>query len=291
MEKLKESQLIINKDGSIYHLNLKPENLADTVLLVGDPGRVAKISARFDKIEYQGSNREIITHTGFYKNKRISVVSTGMGPDNIDIVVNELDALANIDLVNRVPKENHTALNLIRIGTSGSIQNDIPIDTFGLSTYGLGMDGLLNFYADKETVNEHEVIEDFIHQTNWPKDLAKPYLVKADPFLEALFPEGMNKGITCTAPGFYAPQGRSLRLAVKYPDLNEKIAAFKSGDLRIINFEMETSALYGLGKLMGHRCLTVCAIIANRVNETYSENASACIERLIDTVLEKIHTI
>lgn len=280
--------MIINPDGTIYHLKLKPENIADTILLVGDPGRVSSVSSHFDSIEYTGQNREIITHTGIYKRKRITVISTGMGPDNIDIVINELDALANVDLDNRVPRSEHTALNLIRIGTSGTIQHDIPIDTFGVASYGLGMDGLAHFYKTGDGVIDEELSREFIVQTNWPADLPGPYIVKADPGLEEKLGKGMIAGITVTAPGFYGPQGRMLRIGLKYPDLNERIAGFRHNGLRVINFEMETSALYSLGKTLGHNVLTVCAIIANRAYEKYSKNPEKPVEDLIGLVLQRL---
>ncbi|MDZ7743624.1 MAG: nucleoside phosphorylase [Bacteroidota bacterium] len=288
MEKLKESQLIINPDGSIYHLSLRPGQLADTVLLVGDPGRVEKISDRFDKIEYKVNNREMFTHTGYKNGRRLSVISTGIGPDNIDIVLNELDALVNIDFGKRMPKEKHSRLNLIRIGTSGTIQPDIPINSFGLATHGLGLDGMFYYYDAIDKVQEQNITDRFIESTGWPAKLPRPYVVKGSSELQKLLGEGMYQGITATAPGFYAPQGRSLRLPPKYSGLNEKIAGFSYNDLRVINFEMETSALYGLGKALGHNAITVCAIIANRAKELYSKNPARPIEELIDTVLERI---
>ncbi len=290
MKKLKESQLIINPDGSIYHLSLRPEQLADTILLVGDPGRVEKISDRFEKVEHRVSNREMFTHTGYKNGRRLSVISTGIGPDNIDIVLNELDALANIDFEKRLKKEQHRSLSLIRIGTSGTVQPDIPINSFGLATHGLGLDGMFYYYKAVDEVQEQDITDRFMESTGWPAKLPRPYVVKGSSELQDLLGEGMHQGITATAPGFYAPQGRSLRLPLKYPDLNEKIAKFSYNDMRIINFEMETSALYGLGKALGHNTITVCAIIANRAKELYSKNPTRPIEELIEVVLDRITT-
>ncbi len=288
MEKLKESQLIINPDGTIYHLNLKPEDIARTIIVVGDPQRVQKISKHFDKIEFKNQNREIITHTGYLNKKRLTVISSGMGPDNIDIVLNELDALVNIDLKKRIKKPVHTSLNIIRLGTSGAIQPDIPIDSFGLSTYGLGLDGLLNFYRIKKDILENDMMNAFIKHTHWSDKLPKPYVVKCSENLAEKIGKGMIKGITVTAPGFYGPQGRILRLDLQYPDLNKKIESFSFNNERIINFEMETSALYGLGKLLGHNIITVCAIIANRVNEKYSKNYKKPVKKLTELLLERL---
>ncbi len=288
MEKLKESQLIINPDGTIYHLNLKPEDIARTIIVVGDPQRVQKISRYFDKIEFKNQNREIITHTGYLNKKRLTVISSGMGPDNIDIVLNELDALVNIDLKKRIKKSVHTSLNIIRLGTSGAIQPDIPIDSFGLSTYGLGLDGLLNFYRIKKDILENDMMNAFIKHAHWSDELPKPYVVKCSENLAEKIGKGMIKGITVTAPGFYGPQGRVLRLELQYPDLNKKIESFSFNNERIINFEMETSALYGLGKLLGHNIITVCAIIANRVNEKYSKNYKKPVKKLIELLLERL---
>ncbi len=288
MEKLKESQLIINPDGTIYHLKLRPENIAETIIVVGDPQRVQKVSKHFDKIEFKNQNREIITHTGYLNKKRLTVISSGMGPDNIDIVLNELDALVNIDLKKRIKKSTHTSLNIIRLGTSGAIQSDIPIDSFGLSTYGLGLDGLLNFYLINKDILENDMMNAFIKHTHWSDKLPKPYVVKCSESLAEKIGKGMIKGITATAPGFYGPQGRVLRLKLQYPDLNKKIETFSFNNERIINFEMETSALYGLGKLLGHNIITVCAIIANRVNEKYSKNHKKPIKKLTELLLERL---
>jgi len=288
MKIFKESELIINPDKSIYHLKLRPEHIAETIIIVGDPQRVEMISNYFDEIEYKIQNREFVTHTGYLNKKRLTVLATGIGTDNIDIVLNELDALANIDLDKRVLKEKHTALNIIRLGTAGAVQPDIPVDSFVMSSYGLGFDGLLNFYADKGNVFENELTEVFIKQTNYPENLAKPYIVKCSEKLAEKLGKGITKGITATASGFYGPQGRELKLKLAYPDLNKKIERFNYKGERITNFEMETSALYGLGKLLGHNTLTICAIIANRVNEEFSKDYKKTVVKMVELVLERL---
>lgn len=287
MRQIPDSELIINPNGSIFHLHLLPEQIADTILLVGDPGRVKQVSEKFDSIECKVENREFVTHTGTFKGKRISVLSTGIGTDNIDIVINELDALVNIDLAKRVEKESKRKLNLIRIGTSGALQEDIPVDSFVISAFGLGMDGLLNFYMHHWPETEG-LKSDFLKQTHWPSTFNTPYLVKGSDDLRKKIGEGMHTGITATACGFYGPQGRILRLNLHMPDLNEKLTNFKSDGWRITNFEMETSALFGLSSLLGHHATTVCAIIANRIRKEYSKNYKIAVNNLIETVLERI---
>lgn len=286
MKKLKESELILNPDGSLYHISLHPEQLAPKVILVGDPQRVPMISALFDTIDHKGENREIVTHTGTYNNTRITVLSTGMGPDNIDIVMNELDAVVNIDLKTRQPKSAHTSLEIVRVGTSGSLQPDIHVDSHCMATHGLGMDGLLHFYKSKDVCDE-ALAEEFANQTAWPEEFAKPYIVKGSNSLASKIGEGMNHGITITAPGFYGPQGRSLRLEAAYPDLNDRITAFSYDSMRIINFEMETSALYAMGRMLGHKTLTVCTILANRTTQSYSKDPKSSIKKLIEVVLSR----
>jgi uridine phosphorylase len=283
-----ESELILNKDGSIYHLHLFPENIADDIILVGDPGRVAVISSYFDRIEFKMSNREIHTHTGFYGSKRITAMSTGMGTDNLDIVMNELDALCNIDLKKRIPKETLRKLRLYRLGTSGSLQADIEVDSFLASTHGIGLDGMIWFYKMAHEIIEKEMTESFLRETNWPDDLPKAYIVKGSEELLETVGKDFNKGITATAPGFFGPQGRVLRLALNYPDLNSRISSFSYKGLKISNFEMETSALYALSKALGHRAMTVCAIIANRQKEAYSKDYKLVIRNLIETLLNSI---
>lgn len=288
MEYIKESELILHKDGSVYHLNLKPEDIADTIIIVGDPDRVSLISKHFDTIELKKQNREMHTHTGYYNNKRITVLSTGMGPDNIDIVINELDALANIDLEKRQKKAEHKTLNIIRLGTSGALQKEIKPGTFIASKYGLGIDGLLNFYSGDKTNFNNELSEAFEKHCNWDKTLAKPY---ASPCSEKLLNKlcnGITKGITLTAPGFYGPQGRVLRLKLAQPDLNNKIESFKFNDLKINNLEMETSALYGLGSLLGHNTITICVAIANRVSKEFINDYKKNVENLAIDVLNKL---
>lgn len=282
------SELVLNPDGSIYHLKLLPEQLADHIIVVGDQGRVASVSAHFDEIEHQVSNREFVTHTGTYKGKRISAISTGIGPDNIDIVINELDALVNIDLKTREIKSEKKSLNIIRIGTSGTLHADIPVDSVIVSKYGLGFDGVLQYYAHQQNADEHALEEAFLRQVNLPSGAAKPYFIKSSDKLFDLISEGFYTGITATAGGFYGPQGRTLRLMCAVENLNEQLAAFKHSSGRITNFEMETSALYGLSKLLGHNACTACAIIANRATLAYSKDYKPVIASLIKTVLDRI---
>lgn len=288
MQYFKESELIINSDGSVYHLKLRPEQLASTVILVGDQERVSRISRHFSKIEFKVQNREFVTHTGIYNHNRITVLSTGIGTDNIDIVLNELDALANIDLDQRIPKEKKTSLKLIRMGTSGALQPDIPVDTFVASSFGLGFDGLLNFYSYDEAILEKGMTDAYVSHTRWNKRLPYPYIVAAADSLKNKLAFDLRQGITATANGFYGPQGRELRIPLAFPDLNHLIESFEFGGSRITNFEMETSALYGLSRILGHEALTVCAIIANRLAKTYSKDYKATIEKLISLMLDRI---
>ncbi|MFI5151627.1 MAG: nucleoside phosphorylase [Bacteroidia bacterium] len=289
-KKISDSELILNADGSIFHLHLHPSQLADTILLVGDPGRVSSVSKHFSQLEHSVSNREFVTHTGIFNGKRISVISTGIGTDNIDIVVNELDALVNIDLSKRIPLPVTRSLNLIRLGTSGSLQKDIDTDTFLVSSHGLGMDGLLNFYGNLDAINEKELSDAFIAHTHWNKNLAFPYIVAASPNLLKLLGKGYKSGITATAPGFYGPQGRVLRIPLAVPEMNEAFTSFDHKGVRITNFEMETSALYGLSKHLGHEACTVCAIIANRLAGKYSKDYKATVDKMIEMVLERLTT-
>lgn len=288
MRRIEESELIINPDGSIYHLHITPEQLADDIIVVGDPGRVETISNYFDNIEHKVHNREFVTHTGTYNGKRITVLATGIGTDNIDIVMNELDALVNIDLNTREIKAVQKSLNIVRLGTSGALQEDIPVDSFVFSTYGLGLDGLLNFYKGRDSVIDKEMTDSFYEYAKMDKEITKPYIVKASEELEKKISEGMFKGITATAPGFYGPQGRVLRLELQNPNINKSLESFKYGENRITNFEMETSALYGLGKMLGHNTATVCAIIANRYNRTYSEDYQKTVDKLIKILLDRL---
>jgi len=283
-----ESELILTPAGEIYHLRLRPGQLADTVIVVGDQERVAEISKHFDTVEHRVQNREFVTHTGTFNGKRITALSTGIGTDNIDIVLNEIDALVNIDLQTRTIKKKHTSLRIVRIGTCGALQADIPVDTFVASSHGMGFDGLLNFYAGMTETDEPGIARAFMAHAGWTKELPYPYVAKASEELLQQLAFDMRQGITATAPGFYGPQGRQLRLPPALPDLNEKLGSFRFGELRVTNFEMETSALYGLGRLLGHQTCTVCAVIANRVIRQYSKDYHPAVERLIRTVLERL---
>lgn len=287
MKAIPSSELIINQDGSIFHLHLKPEHIAKDIILVGDPGRVEIVSSYFEKIEYKIQNREFLTHTGYFKNKRITVISTGIGTDNIDIVVNELDALVNIDLKTKTIKKDHTSLNFIRIGTSGALQEDIEVDSFLMSRTAIGFDGLLNFYDRRNEICNLDVEQAFLEHTNWNKLLPSPYFIDASEELINKFGENIRKGNTISAPGFYGPQGRQLRLRTSDPLLNDKITAFNFNGFKITNYEMESSAIFGLSKLLGHKSVTICAIIANRIAKQYSKDYKPIIKKLIEHVLDK----
>ncbi|MDA9120909.1 nucleoside phosphorylase [Flavobacteriales bacterium] len=288
MERIAESELVLNQDGSIYHLNLLPENIAETIILVGDQGRVEKVSKHFDVIEFSTQKREFITHTGRIGSKRLTVLSTGIGTDNIDIVLNELDALVNIDLQKRKPKEETKSLNLIRLGTSGSLQEDLPVDSYLLSTHGIGFDGVFNYYEKSAEIEDTELTDAFMLQTDWKSTFPRPYIVEGSESLFNLLKDGTEHGMTATANGFYGPQGRQLRLKPTIPDLNERLSKFSYNGQRITNFEMETSALFGIGKALGHECATVCAIIANRYRKEYSKNHDLTIEQLISFVVQRV---
>lgn len=288
MRIIEPSELIINPDGSIFHLHLHPEQISDTIIMVGDPGRVETVSSFFSKKEFTVSNREFNTTTGIYNNKRITVVSTGIGTDNIDIVVNELDALANIDLKTRTVQDTHKKLTLIRLGTSGALQPDIPLASNVLTEISVGFDGLLNFYANRDKVCELEMEQAFLKHTNWNSQCAKPYFTKSSERLVKLFESFTIKGLTISAPGFYGPQGRVLRLPLADANLNEKIESFRFNDKKIANFEMESSAINGLSKLMGHESVTICTIIANRVIKDATKDYKPAIKSLIEQTLNKI---
>lgn len=289
MDTIQSSELILNEDGTIFHLHLKPEDIADTIILVGDPSRVNLIATYFDTIETEVSNREFRTITGYYNNTRLSVISTGIGTDNIDIVINELDALVNIDLKKKLPKKKLKSLDIVRIGTSGSLQKDVPIDSFVLSTKSIGFDGMLNFYKDRNEVSDIDFEEAFTLHTNWNKLLAKPYVVNSsEKLIDRMSSEKTINGITISANGFYGPQGRVLRLPIADADLNNKIADFEYDGRRITNYEMESSAIAGLAKLMGHNAITICAIIANRVTGNASPDYHKTIRSLIEYTLRKI---
>ena len=285
---IKDSELILNPDGSVYHLNLKPEDISDTIIFVGDQDRVKTITKHFDSIEFSTQKREFKTQTGYYQDRRITVLSTGIGPDNIDIVLNELDALVNIDLKTRQPKKELSSLNIIRIGTSGSLQSDIPVDSFLISTHGLDVNGMLHSYQIKGISNP--AIEDaFIKHTDWDKNKARPIVINNSKYLEKYFEsDKTHKGMTGTAGGFYGPQGRVLRLPLQDASLNSKLDAFNYKDFRITNFEMETSAIYGLSKLLGHEALSLNAIIANRANGDFSKDPKKVVNKLIKYALERI---
>ena len=283
------SELIINPDGSIFHLHLKPGEIADTILLVGDPGRADMIARFFDSIEVKKENREFVSRTGTYHGKRITVLATGIGTDNIDIVVTELDALVNVDFTTREIKPEKKSLNLIRIGTSGSLQPDIPIGAFVISKKSIGFDGLLNFYAHRDNVSDLDFETYFMNATRWNQSLASPYVVDCSEELHQLIAGNDTvDGINISAPGFYGPQGRVVRLSLADPLLNEKIEKFSYNGQRITNYEMESSAIYGLSLLLGHKALTICTIIANRVNLKANETYKDAMEVLIKLVLNRI---
>lgn len=285
---IKSSELILNPDGSVYHLNLKPEHIAHDIIFVGDQNRVEKITQNFEKIEFSTQKREFKTQTGIFKGKRITVMSTGIGPDNIDIVMNELDALVNIDLETKMPKENLTSLNIIRIGTSGSLQADIPCDSFVMNTFGLGLDNMLRSYLIDEITNK-ELEYSFIKHTNWDSNKGRPYAIQCSKKLEKIIEsDQIFKGITATAGGFYGPQGRVLRLEIQDEELNSKMDNFEFEGNRITNLEMETAAIYGLGKLLGHECLSLNAIIANRALGTFSSDSYQAVDELIAYTLDKL---
>jgi uridine phosphorylase len=285
---IQSSELILNPDGSVYHLNLKPEHIAHDIIFVGDQNRVEKITQFFDSIEFSTQKREFKTRTGYFKGKKITVMSTGIGPDNIDIVMNELDALVNIDLETRKPKTNLTSLNIIRIGTSGSLQAAIPCDSFVMSKFGLGLDNMLRSYLIDNIT--HKDIEDaFIKQTDWDIRKGRPYVIGCSETLEKrLESDNIFKGFTGTAGGFYGPQGRVLRLEIQDTNLNSKMDSFDYKGIKMTNLEMETGAIYGLGKLLGHECLSLNAIIANRATGTFSDDPYKAVDALIQYTLGKL---
>jgi uridine phosphorylase len=290
MQKIAESELIINSRGAVYHLNLRPEELAQTIITVGDPDRVSLVSRYFDSLESKFQHREFVSHTGLIGKKRLTVVSTGIGPDNIDIVLNELDALVNIDFETRQIKQNLTSLNIIRIGTSGSLQADVSVDSYVASTHGLGLDNLLNYYRQEHNEQEKQLLHSFVTHTQLHTGVSNPYITLAGPSLLKHFVNGYHQGITVTCPGFYGPQGRVLRLGVQNPQLIDRLTEFTFGRYRITNFEMETAAIYGLGKLLGHHCLSLSAIVANRIQKQFTKNGDALIDKLIRQTLEIIST-
>jgi uridine phosphorylase len=285
---IQSSELILNPDGSVYHLNLKPEHIAHDIIFVGDQNRVEKITKNFESIQFSQQKREFKTQTGFFKGKRMTVMSTGIGPDNIDIVMNELDALVNIDLETRKPKQTLTSLNIIRIGTSGSLQANIPCDSFVMSQYGLGLDNMLRSYLIDD-ITEVAMEEAFIKHTNWDMRKGRPYVIKGSEVLEKrMESDKIFKGFTGTAGGFYGPQGRVLRLDIQDPGLNSKMDTFEYEGIKMTNLEMETAAIYGLGRLLGHQCLSLNAIIANRATGNFSEDPYKAVDSLIAYSLDKL---
>lgn len=285
---LQESELILTPDHKLYHLRVDGNDIADNIVLVGDPGRVQLVTSLFDSTETAIVNREFISQSGRFGNKRITVIGTGIGTDNIDIVLNELDAAVNIDLNTRQVKQNKKSLNVFRIGTCGALQENIPVGNFISSSHALGFDGLLNYYASAPTVCEEGLSQAFLKQCAWPHRLPFPYAVAADPELLSAFSAETLSGITATAPGFYAPQGRQIRLAAEIQDFTTQLSTFRYQNTAILNFEMETSALYGLGRLLGHRCLTICVVIANRSRGEFLPDYQPSMAQLIRLTLDKI---
>ena len=279
------SELIINDRGAVYHLNVRPEEIADTVITVGDPERVPNVSKYFDRIEHKCEHREFVTHTGYIGNKRISVLSTGIGPDNIDIALNEVDALVNINFETRTINEVKKSVSIIRMGTCGSLQGEVGVDQLVAGTHGLGIDNLMHFYELENNEEEQAILSAFEQHTQITDFNVHPYIASASSNLSQHFKEGYSHGITITCPGFYGPQGRILRLPLRMPNLVDQMTSFKYNNHHIANFEMETSAIYGLCKLLGHQCLSVNVIIANRVRKEYSKNMGAAVDNMIQKTL------
>lgn len=288
MEKLNASELVLTPEGSLYHIHLKPHQLADNIILVGDPARVEMISKYFDEIDFKVSNREITAHTGKFQGVGITAISTGMGTDNIDIVLTELDACANINLETREVNASHRQLNLIRLGTTGALQKDIPCGSYIASKYVVGIDGMMYFYKNKEGVLEDELTNSFISFMNWDKSLPRPYGVMATDSLFSKIAYDMVSGITVTSPGFYGPQGREIRVPLAFPKINDMLPAFIYKDYKITNYEMETSALYALSRNLGHNCLTICIVIANRMRGEFIENYHNEMDALIHLTLKRL---
>lgn len=288
MNRIAESELIINKRGAVYHLDCRPEEVADIIITVGDPDRVKEVSKYFDSTLFQKQHREFITHTGLLNGKKISCISTGIGPDNIDIVLNELDALVNIDFETRQVKETLQSLKIIRLGTSGSLQREIPVDSFVASTHGLGLDNLMHFYRTEHNQEETELLHAFNTHTQLGSGNIAPYIQMAAPSLLKHFTQNYHQGITVTCPGFFGPQGRVLRMGLAYPNLIDSLTSFSFGSHRISNFEMETSAIYSLGRALGHQCLSLSAIVANRIEKSFTRDGELAVENLIKQSLEII---
>ena len=289
---INETNLVLNERGAIYHLNLLPNEIANNIITVGDPDRVSKISKYFDKIEFKIQHREFVTHTGYLNNKHISVLSTGIGTDNIDIVFNELDFLKNANFKNRTYLENKTTCNIIRLGTCGSLQENIPVDSFIVGEYGIGIDNLLLFYKSFLEENDHLLLQEFINHTKINTIQINPYIFSSSPYLLNYFnkPE-IFKGITVTCPGFYGPQGRIGRIPLALNSFIDSLSSFKYKNVQVLNFEMETSAMYGLGKLLNHNCISLNVAIMNRVKKVFSNNMDAAVEKLIQKGLEIILNI
>lgn len=284
------SELVLDSAGAIYHLGLQPEQIADKIIVVGDPGRVAKISNKFDSIEHKVSKREFVTHTGYIGNERITALSTGIGVDNLDIVMNELDALRNVDLKTRMVKDQLKPLKIIRLGTCGALSRDIPVGSFVQSNYAIGLDGVMHFYGCAYEEDELELTRNFMEHVNWNIDGLRPYAIRGSATLSSYFQKGFFQGITATACGFYGPQGRQLRLPLAMQNLNDAMSTFTYKDLPMANYEMESSSLFGLGAALGHECTTVCAVIANRLRNEFLKDYQPAIDQLIEKVLEAFIT-
>jgi uridine phosphorylase len=285
---MKPTDLIINEDGSVYHLSLRPEELPDIVVVAGDPGRIQQISHHFSHVESRKQNREFVSHIGEFNHKRILALSTGIGPDNIDIVMNELDALANIDFKDRSIRSGKRSITIVRLGTSGTFHREFPVGSYAVSSHGLGLDGSLHYYSGLKDVMDPVLTEEFIRQSHWPAHLPKPYVIEGSRSLISRLEKIGNTGITATGPGFYGPQGRELRLGTSFPEMLDAIGSFNYNGLRIVNFEMETSSLFGLGRMLGHEVASLCVVLANRITGEYSKNAEKNMDKLIGFVLEQL---
>lgn len=288
MSKIAESELVINEDGSIFHLKIKPEELADTVILVGDPGRVDMITEFFESIEFKKSSREFVCSTGYYNGKRISAISTGIGTDNVDIVMTELDALANIDFRTREVKKDLKRLTILRLGTTGGLQSDVPVGSYVMAAISLGFDGLMNWYADREKIVDEEMERAFLDHVNWERHIGIPYFVKSSQKLLNLFREETIQGITISSPGFYGPQGRVVRIPGSMPDMLEELRSFRYDGMKITNFEMESSAIAGLAAHLGHEASTICYVIVNRYSHTTNTDYKGGMKALIKLALDKL---
>ena len=288
MIRIEPSELIINPRGAIYHLDLRPEEIGDTIITVGDPNRVEKVSKYFDNIEHKSAHREFVTHTGRIGKNLVSVISTGIGTDNIDIVMNELDTLANIDLQERVQKKEKKILKIIRIGTAGALQAHLGVDSFVASTHGVGLDNLLHFYRFQNSEEELEIGRSLSEHIHLNPNLSSPYVFRASAFMLARYAEGCHAGLTITCPGFYGPQGRVLSMGLSMPFINDELTSFRLGNHQILNYEMETAGIYGLGAVLGHQCISLSAIVANRVTKQFSTDAENTIDKLIRQTIERI---